>query len=126
VRGNSYLNTLADLEEFEGFNVKLVGFSALGWREKSDKSGRSAFAPCFRFSSLLKNGSTEACDDATRDQDADGNGVSRFVRIFTFYGVCGPVYSATKDPISGKSFYEIIPAAQTDPRKCALGASPLN
>lgn len=125
VRGNSYLNTMADLEELESFNVRMVGFSALGWREKGDKSGRSAYAPCFKFSSLLKNGSTEACDDDAREKDADGNGVSHFVRIFTFYGVCGPVYSATKDPKSGKPFYEIIPSAQTDPRKCALGAASL-
>jgi hypothetical protein len=124
VRGNSYINSLVDLEEFDKNNVKLVGFSALGWREKSDKGGNNAFAPCFKFSSLLKNDSTEECDAPTRDQDSDGNGVSRFIRVFTFYGVCGPVYSATN--VNGRPYFEIIPAAQTDPRKCALGASPLN
>ena len=123
VRGNSYVNNLSELDQFAGRSVLMVGFSALGWREKSDNGPNGAYAPCFKFSSLLKNDSTEECDDKSRNQDADGNGVTHFIRVFTFYGVCGPVYSATQ--AGGRNFYEMIPSAQTDPLKCALGNSSL-
>ena len=124
MKGNSYLNTLPDLEQFSDNSIKMVGFSAIGWREKSDRGGKSAYAPCFRFSSLLKNNSTEECDGDDREKDSQDHSISRFVRVFTFYGVCGPVYSEITDA-SGQAFYNINPAAQSDPNKCSLGNSPV-
>jgi hypothetical protein len=123
VRGNSYVNSLADLEEYVDKNVRMVGFSAVGWREKGDQSGNNSFSPCFKFSSLMKNNSSENCEGHERERDNSGHGISHFVRVFTFYGVCGPVYSESK--VDGQSFFYINPSAQTDPRKCALVASPL-
>ena len=125
VRGNSYVNTLADLEEFASNNILMVGFSTVGWREKSDKTGKQAFGPCFKFTSLLKGGSSnEDCDAPERETDSRGNGITHFIRVFTFYGVCGPVYSQIADP-NGIPFFHINPSAQTDPFKCALGSSPI-
>ncbi|MBY0415773.1 MAG: hypothetical protein K2Q18_16485 [Bdellovibrionales bacterium] len=125
VRGNSYVNSLNDLNEYTASNLRSVGFMSLGWREKSDGSGKIAFAPCFAFSSLMKNGSTEECDDADRDEDSDGSKISRYIRVFTFYGVCGPVYSEEKEVLSGDSHYLIHPSAQSDPFKCSLGNEPV-
>lgn len=125
VRGNSYINSLQELDQLAASNVRMVGFSSLGWREREEagRGSSGAFAPCFKFSSLLKSDSSEECDDKARGEDADGNGVTHFIRVFTFYGVCGPVYSATQ--AGGRDHYEIIPNAQADPMKCALGSSPL-
>lgn len=127
MRGNSYINTLSDLEEYSRNNVGMVGFSAVGWREKGEKAGRNAFGPCFKFSSLLKGSSSrEDCDSPDRETDNRGNGISHFIRVFTFYGVCGPVYSEVSDPNSA-GFYLIHPSIQTDPGKCSLAAtSPIN
>ena len=119
-KGNSYLNTYADLERFRDKSIQMVGFSAIGWREKSKGGGDVSFAPCFKFSTMLKNGATEDCDDSSRESDSDGNSTTRIIRIFTYYGVCGPVYSATSD-INAPAFYMIHPSNQSDVNKCILG-----
>ena len=121
-KGNSYLNTLDDLDRFRTKSIRMVGFSAIGWREKSKNSGDQSFAPCFKFSSMLKNGSTEECDDGTRETDADGGPSTRIIRIFTYYGVCGPVYSEISDP-NAAAFYLIHPSLQSSINNCSLGSS---
>ena len=112
VRGNSYINSLTDLSELSDNGIKRIGFNAIGWREKSDAGGKSAFAPCFKFSSILKNNTSEECDDGTREDE----GKSRLIRVFTFYGVCGPVYSTSPTG----TYYEIVPSDQNNPYNCAL------
>lgn len=120
VMGNSYLNNPLELAEFTRFSVKTVGFSALGWREKGNANGTTAFAPCFKFSSILKNNNTnEECDSKEREEE----GKSRFIRVFTFYGVCGPVYSEIDSGAS--KFYWIHPSAQSNSAYCSLMNSPV-
>lgn len=116
-KGNSYINTLPELEELSNENIKMVGFSSVGWREKSN-NGKDAFAPCFTFSSILKNDEAEDCFSSDREEDSK----TRNIRVFTFYGVCGPVYSETSEP-NGK-FFEIIPSMQMHPFSCALADDP--
>ena len=118
IMGNSYLNNPLEIAEFTKFSVKSIGFSALGWREKGNAEGSNAFAPCFKFSSLIKNNSTEECDSKDRDEE----GVSRYIRVFTYYGVCGPVYSEIE--LGGTKFNWINPSNQSNPDKCSLGKSP--
>lgn len=117
-KGNSYLNSKEDLREYSSAGIKAVGFSSLGWREKTTDGGKNAFAPCFKFTSLLKNESTEECDSPERDEESS----SRFIRVFTYYGICGPVYSESSD--AGGVFYEILPANQNNPLYCSLSTSP--
>ncbi len=96
VKGNSYLVTPQDLHDFsDNKGIKRVGFNAIGWNENMDASKRS-FAPCFSFSSILKNSTTETCDGDEREAEDS----SRFIRLFTFYGVCGPSYTATDTSFS--------------------------
>lgn len=116
-KGNSYLNTKLDLLELNDKGRKTVGFSSLGWREKST-DGQNAFAPCFKFSSLLKNDSNEECDDDEREEESS----SRYIRIFTYYGVCGPVYTESAD--AGGKFFEIVPVYQNNPQYCFLSDGP--
>jgi hypothetical protein len=87
LKGNSYITSHSDIKKFRDNGVSIVGFMGLGWREH-DKNERDSFAPCFKFSSILKNNSTEECDDSKREEE----GMSRFVRVFTYYGVCGPTF----------------------------------
>ncbi len=118
-KGNSYLNTRPDLTQYSNVSLKTVGFSSLGWREKTNGDGRTAFAPCFKFSSLLKNTSTEECDSSEREEE----GSSRFIRVFTYYGVCGPVYTETTE-LGGNTFYDLLPQNQNNPNLCSLSSSP--
>ena len=118
IMGNSYLNNPLEIAEFAKTSVKSIGFSGLGWREKGNAEGSDAFAPCFKFSSLIKNNSTEECDSSDRDEE----GVSRFIRVFTYYGVCGPVYSEME--LGGTKFHWINPSNQSNPDKCSLGQAP--
>jgi hypothetical protein len=106
VKGNSYIVPAIDLTTFANEGHKQVGFYAIGWKEKLD--GKVPVANCFKFSSMLKNGSTEECDSNKRDQ----SGSSRYVRIFTMYGVCGPIFSMTSPTTTGKK-YILDQATQT-------------
>lgn len=115
LKGNSYVNSLSDLNQFAGSGLKKIGFNAIGWNEKFD--GRNSFAPCFKFSSLLKNGMTEECEGDDRDEESS----SRFIRLFTFYGVCGPSYIVSTEPVDGKAYFDIPPNAQTQIGSCTLG-----
>jgi hypothetical protein len=87
----------------------------VGWNEKYGADNQS-LAPCFKFSSLLKNSSTETCEGNERDE----SGSSRFIRLFTYYGVCGPSYLVTTEPNGGKSYYDIPPNIQTQIESCTL------
>lgn len=116
IKGNSYIISLADLKEFVNSGMKKIGFSALGWNEKLDGDKKS-LAPCFKFSSLLKNGSTEECESDQRQEE----GSSRFIRLFTYYGVCGPAYHVTNDKVpGGATYYDIPPNTQTQIGSCNI------
>jgi hypothetical protein len=99
VKGNSYIVAVPDLEK-NGLNgLHTVGFFALGWQDKMP--GEVPQSNCFHFSSMLKNGSDEKCESPIRDPVE----TSRFVRIFTMYGVCGPIFTTPAiQPRNGKTF----------------------
>ncbi|MGZ3807859.1 MAG: hypothetical protein ACXVCE_07220, partial [Bacteriovorax sp.] len=104
VKGNSYINNFNELRSLKDKNVKKVGFNAIGWNERIDSGPSSnSYAPCFKFSSLLKNNSTEECEGSEREEE----GSSRFIRLFTFYGVCGPA-----DVFDGKDYFDADPRNQ--------------
>jgi hypothetical protein len=109
VKGNSYVIPLGDLKNFGG-SMKRVGFNSVGWNDHL--KGTQSFAPCFKFSSLLKNNSTEECNGNEREAE----GASRFIRLFTFYGVCGPMYN-----LNQSNTYEIDPRNQAFRESCTIG-----
>lgn len=114
IKGNSYIVSLPELKMFGERGLKKVGFNSIGWNEKLGSDSKS-FAPCFKFSSLLKNGSTEECDQSEREEE----GSSRFIRLFTYYGVCGPSYIALSE-LEGNTYYDIPPNAQTQIASCNI------
>ncbi len=95
VKGNSYINSATDIEYLYGKGrVNSIGFFAIGWTENSIQGASSTpNGNCFKFSSLLKNNSTEECKDSVRENPE----MSIFVRAFTVYGVCGPIYTVSTD-----------------------------
>lgn len=115
MKNNSYVNTAKEVDEFVAQNsMRQVGFSAVGWREKAQ--GNRAIAPCFKFNSMLKdNSSSETCEGKDRG-DSDSGPTSSFVRIFTFYGICGPVYTIP----DGSPRMGINPSLQNNPAGCIL------
>lgn len=118
VRNNSYVNSGTDIKEFVTRNgMKRIGFNAIGWREDSKGGGdnQQAIAPCFKFSSVLKGDSSETCEGKERGE-SDMGPVSSYIRLFTFYGVCGPVY--TVSTTGGAP--EIGPSNQNSPANCSL------
>lgn len=114
VKGNSYLNTKADLAEFKQNGITRIGTASLGWRERSENDGKNSFAPCFSFPQLTKGGATDECDKPDRSSDS-----TRHIRVYTYYGVCGATYVI--DSSSNSGFYEIQPGAQTGENSCILG-----
>ena len=112
VKGSSYVIPFSDLQKFKRDGINKAGFNAIGWADHL--KGQKPFAPCFKFSSILKNGSTEECDSGERDEE----GSSRFIRLFTFYGVCGPYYSPTPQD---DSYFDIHPSQQASQGSCTLG-----
>lgn len=113
VKGNSYIISLGELKSFrETYNITKMGFNSVGWNEHL--SGKKSFAPCFKFSSLLKNGSSEQCEGSERE----GEGSSRFIRLFTFYGVCGPYYTSIPED---KDYFDIDPRNQATAASCTRG-----
>lgn len=112
-KGNSYLNTYPDLKVLGDEAIVSVGFSAIGYRER-EFNRKGSLAPCFKFSSLLKNNSTEECDSKDRPDENS----SRFIRIFTFYGVCGPVFKKTIGPFG--EFFDIPASVQSVQSQCSL------
>jgi hypothetical protein len=95
IKGNSYLLTLNDLEQFKAQSVTSVGFMAIAFKEHG-QGNTETFAPCFRFTSMFKGGNTESCDGSDR-QAIDS---TMYIRLFNAYGVCGPLYVLDKE--SGK------------------------
>lgn len=83
IKGNSRAPDLTDLDAFA--NLNLVGQSSVGWREKS--KNKTSFGTCYRFQTLFSGDEGETCDEPL-----DGENRSRFVRVFTFYGICGDSY----------------------------------
>ena len=100
VKNNPNIVSLADLKEFKRNGLLNVGFFSIGWREHSDPSGKSSYGNCFKFASLLRNGTQEQCDDSIRDEANK----SYYVRVFTVYGVCGPIYSEPRFAQAHKDF----------------------
>jgi hypothetical protein len=89
IKNNSYINSVSELNTLKEKGIKRIGFNALGWTDHMGTGGTETYGTCFKFSSILNSGSEELCDSPDRQEQ----GTSRIIRIFTYYGVCGPTYT---------------------------------
>ena len=110
IRNNAFLNSQLDLDILATGGLKKIGFNAIGWREHGEND--EAYAPCFKFSSILNSNSSEQCNG--RSPDA-AEGSSRYIRVYTFYGVCGAYY-VVSNPAGVP--YQLMPNMQADPGNC--------
>jgi len=90
IKGNSMAPTMEDLSDtYDRGSIELGSALSIGWQEKRD--GDSPLGPCFKFASFLGSATDETCDDPS---SAEGS-KSMFIRVFTFYGLCGATYRRT-------------------------------
>jgi hypothetical protein len=89
VKGNAMAPTMTDLKEtYEAGGIDIGAATSIGWREKS-ASANESLAPCFKFVRFLGSPTDETCEDASL---ADEPNTSTYVRVFTFFGLCGATY----------------------------------
>jgi hypothetical protein len=101
VKGNSYIVPAVDLaSDVNEHGIHTVGFFALGWAD--ELLNNQPVGNCFHFSSMLKNNSTEVCNSSVREEPSS----SYFIRAFTMYGICGPVFEPPTTALlnGGKQF----------------------
>ncbi|MCY4495572.1 MAG: hypothetical protein OXB92_17140 [Acidimicrobiaceae bacterium] len=102
LKGNSTAPTQEDLKVWHGEGRTLAGMSALGFRAK--EKGEFSYAPCFKFNTLFTGDSGETCDEPLK-----GEAQSTFVRIFTFYGICGETYIVGQNYFKNYHNFPYIP-----------------
>ncbi len=93
LKGNSTAPKQEDLGEWMNSGITLAGMSAIGFRAKSE--GELSLAPCFKFTTLFTGDEGETCSEPLK-----GESKSTFVRVFTFYGICGETY------IVGRNYFK--------------------
>lgn len=104
LKGNSRALVVKDLQSYVGSGIQSAGNFAVGWREKSSgATGGASFATCYRFNTLFASEADEECDG--RNSEISSN----FIKVFTFFGVCGENYSAQTGsvltPVQSSGFY---------------------
>ncbi len=80
-----------DIDFLIGSGLNVVGPVSVGWRRKSIGQTQS-FGTCYKFMNFFGNETDEECDEPR-----DGEVTSNFVKLFTFYGVCGETYMRSDD-----------------------------
>lgn len=107
-KGNSFIFSSADIKEYVDGGMRTIGLSSVAWRQRSEGNGEQSYAPCYTFNGLIKSGVNDECDKRESEE------VSRHIRVFTAYGICGPSFLNT-----GNSVY-IDPVTMSDPFSCKL------
>jgi hypothetical protein len=74
-----------DIDFLSGQGRNIIAPVSLGWARKRIGDSQS-FGTCYKFLSLFGD-NDEECDESL-----SGETSSNFVKVFTFYGVCGSTY----------------------------------
>ena len=85
LKGDSSAPSREDLNIWKESGIALAGMSGLGFRAKEENA--QSLAPCFKFVNLFEGDEGETCESPLV-----GESKSHFVRIFTYYGICGESY----------------------------------
>ncbi len=84
--GNSTAPVSTDLIRWKNTGLMNAGMSSVGWREKSQD--QVSWGNCYATTSLLRKNDEETCE-----APKVGETGTDFIRVFTFYGICGESYS---------------------------------
>jgi len=74
-----------DIDFLSNKGINIIAPVTLGWAKKRIGESQS-FGTCYKFLSLF-GASDEECDESRTGETS-----SNFVKVFTFYGVCGSTY----------------------------------
>lgn len=89
--GYSFPPIKRDLEELNKHGIDVVGMAVVGYRDRTD--GENAVAGCVGIQRYIgADGADETCEEPP-----DGETATRFIRLYTAYGVCGESWSAGSD-----------------------------
>ena len=106
----SNVNNL-DLEFYS--NLDQVGAFMIGYRQK-EGTGDTSIAPCFSVPRLpWIPASAETCESASGIAGPD----SAYIRVFTFYGVCGENYTRTQGGGTSDFFSSEYPTSADAPTR---------
>lgn len=91
-KNSSTLPIMFSLEQnLTNTSLEFVGMSTVAWRERSlEGSPNSSLAPCIEIGQLFSSSTGETCEEPNEDDKT-----TRFLRVFTAYGICGETYSKT-------------------------------
>ncbi|ATH06545.1 hypothetical protein BIY24_00880 [Halobacteriovorax marinus] len=99
VKHDSRTPNRVDIEFLLGSGINVMGASSVGWRRKSVGDTQS-FGTCYKFMNFFGNETDEECDESRV-----GEVTSNFIKLFTFYGVCGETYmKSTSGYVEGTNF----------------------
>lgn len=111
LKGNSKGNRTSDLEFYS--NLDQVGAFMIGYRQK-EGTGDTSIAPCFSVPRLpWIPASAETCESASGIAGPD----SAYIRVFTFYGVCGENYTRTQGGGTSDFFSSEYPTSTDAPTR---------
>lgn len=87
LKGSPNVTMKDDLDLYLAGGVNRVGMFSIGWRAK-DGGGDRSFSACYGHSQIFS-----LTPDDTCDEPATEGGSTDFVRIYTYYGICGETYT---------------------------------
>ena len=96
LKGNSMGIRTIDFSDFRSEGVQSIGNFIIGWRETSEGDSNS-FGSCYEMPALPGNSTSDfsLCKDKIEQNQ------TKFIKIFTMYGICGETYKLD----SGSSTY---------------------
>ncbi|MDC1173762.1 hypothetical protein OAT67_00070 [Bacteriovoracaceae bacterium] len=90
-KNNSRYPSYEDLVIWNNGGLNAVGMSGLGWREKQEGgSTGNPISNCYKFNTIFANDYDEECDEPDVN-----DGATQFIRVFTYYGICGMNYRSS-------------------------------
>lgn len=90
-KGNSRVPAMEDLQLWNNSGLNSVGMAGLGWRERQEGGATgNPVANCYKFNTLFSNEYDEECDEPDVNE-----GATQFIRVFTYYGICGMSYRSS-------------------------------
>ncbi len=101
IAGYSYPPIKRDLELLSNNGLDVVGMALIGYRDRSE--GENAISACVGVQRYIgSDGADETCEEPP-----DGETSTRFIRIFTGYGVCGESWSGGSSGFYGRSHGQV-------------------
>ena len=90
IKGNSTLPLSRTVMNLKSIGMKGIGMFSIGWTDEII-NGNQPVAPCYQVNSLMAGELDDECKEPYNHADQK----SRFIKVFTMYGVCGNFYYIT-------------------------------